>query len=208
MADVMRYWYREDTDDYAPSTDDLRNMGYREVPKRPEYYVEAYKYSAEQNDWVIDKTRARSVVSDVRYAHETEGVKYNDNYYESTDRGKALIINAVVKCMRTPEKTFDWKTVEGKFVTLNAEEINGIQDAITVHVDACFARERAIIESIAAGTFVIEDIDKDWPEPATPPTPEPEPAPQPEEGDGESGESSEPASDESAEPETPADPAV
>ncbi len=48
-------------------------------------------------------------------------------------------------------------------MTLNAEQILAMAQAIRSHVQACFDREADLLDAINAGTYETEMIDTGWP---------------------------------------------
>lgn len=85
-----------------------------------------------------------------RYAAETGGCTVNGMTI-ATDRGsQALLTAAVVMARMDPEFKTRWKCADGRFVSLDAMQLRAIGDAVTAHVEACFAREAELVELIDA----------------------------------------------------------
>lgn len=62
--------------------------------------------------------------------------------------------------------TLDWKGSGGSFVTLNAQTIIAIADAVRAHVQACFSAEKNVGAKISNGTYTTyEQVDgaSEWP---------------------------------------------
>lgn len=74
-----------------------------------------------------------------------------------TDReSQALISGACIKAMmRSPDVVFDFKAASG-WITLNADQILAIGDAVAQHVQDCFTQRRLQYEEIAACTTLEE----------------------------------------------------
>lgn len=86
-----------------------------------------------------------------RYAAETGGISVGGIPVE-TDRVTQSMLTGAVLASQAPggPKTFKWKGSTG-FVELTAEQILGIATAVSLHVQACFATEAAIVEDIESG---------------------------------------------------------
>lgn len=89
-------------------------------------------------------------IAAARYAAETGGCTV-DGVTIATDRGsQALLTAAVVTARLDLEFKTRWKCADGRFVTLDAMQLRAIGDAVTAHVEACFAREAELVELIDA----------------------------------------------------------
>lgn len=89
-------------------------------------------------------------IAAARYAAETGGCTV-DGVTIATDRGsQALLTAAVVSARLDLEFKTRWKCADGRFVTLDAMQLRAIGDAVTAHVEACFAREGELCELIDA----------------------------------------------------------
>ena len=96
------------------------------------------------------KAAKRAEIAAARYAAETGGCTV-DGVTIATDRGsQALLTAAVVTARLDPEFKTRWKCADGRFVMLDAMQLRAIGDAVTAHVEACFAREAELIELIDA----------------------------------------------------------
>ena len=62
----------------------------------------------------------------------------------------------------------NFKTASG-FVDLDAAQILEVSSAVRAHVQACFDREKTLLELIEAGEFSDEVLSGGWPVPAPPP---------------------------------------
>lgn len=96
------------------------------------------------------KTAKYDEIASARYAAETGGCTV-DGVTIATDRGsQALLTAAVVTARLDPEFKTRWKCADGRFVTLDAMQLRAIGDAVTAHVESCFAREAELTELIDA----------------------------------------------------------
>jgi hypothetical protein len=100
------------------------------------------------------EAKYQAIASD-RYANETAGITV-DNIKIKTDReSQALITGAALQALQDSTYTCQWKTEAG-FVSLTAEQIQGVAVAVRQHVQACFDREAVLIEQIEAATTIEE----------------------------------------------------
>lgn len=90
----------------------------------------------------------RGAVSSARNAAIEEGTKVDGIHVHTDDVSQLRITGAASTAMRDPTYTVSWKTVEGTFVRLDAEQIFNIADAIREHVQACFDAEAAVLAQI------------------------------------------------------------
>lgn len=98
----------------------------------------------------LDDKRAakKHEIAAARYEAETGGCTV-DGVTIATDRGsQALLTAAVVTARLDPTFSTRWKCADGHFVTLDAMQLRAIGDAVTTHVEACFAREGELCELI------------------------------------------------------------
>ena len=96
------------------------------------------------------KAAKRDEIAAARYDAETGGVDLN-GVKIATDRGsQGLLTAAVVTARLDPEFKTRWKCADGRFVQLDAVQLRAIGDAVTAHVEACFAREAELCELIDA----------------------------------------------------------
>lgn len=104
------------------------------------------------------KTDKRAEIAAARYAAEIGGCTV-DGVTIATDRGsQALLTAAVVTARLDLEFKTRWKCADGRFVTLDAMQLRAIGDAVTAHVEACFAREAELCELVDAAQTP-EDLD-------------------------------------------------
>lgn len=99
-----------------------------------------------------------------RWEAETGGILLDGISIATDDRSKVMISGARVAAQSNPDFTTEWKTESG-FVTLDADTIITISDAVLQHVSDCFAREATIQTMIDNGDVTtVEQIDTLWQE--------------------------------------------
>ena len=77
------------------------------------------------------------------------------------DVSQQRILGATVAVMRDPTLRITWKAKGGRFVTLDADAVFAVADAVRAHVQACFDREAALLAEIESGGA--PDIETGWP---------------------------------------------
>lgn len=123
-----------------------------------------------ERDWVQVVPWAVRIAS-TRYEHEIKGTTFTHSdgstYGIATDRqSQALTTGAAVQARRAQEAgdTFlkKWKTGQG-FVSMSADDILSMGDAVDAHVQACFDREADLLTKVADGTISESDLGTGWP---------------------------------------------
>ena len=110
------------------------------------------------------KTAKYDEIAAARYAAETGGCTV-DGVTIATDRGsQALLTAAVVTARLDPEFKVRWKCADGRFVTLDAMQLRAIGDAVTAHIEECFAREGDLCELVDAAQTADDLALITWPE--------------------------------------------
>ncbi|MDG9854125.1 DUF4376 domain-containing protein [Pseudomonas nitroreducens] len=97
-----------------------------------------------------------------RYLAETAGITINGMPLDTGRDSQALVTGAALAAVIDANYICQWKTAEG-FVELSAQEIIGLASAMRAHVQACFDREAALLDALAAGTYTAELLDQGWP---------------------------------------------
>jgi Domain of unknown function (DUF4376) len=98
-----------------------------------------------------------------RFDAETRGMAINGmSVY--TDRTTQMKLTAAsVRAARDPAYTVDWKLTNNTFVTLNAEQLIAIGDAVGDYVQACYTRESVLLIAVADGTYTDAMLQEGWP---------------------------------------------
>ncbi len=117
---------------------------------------------------LLPKDQIKQAVTNKRYTVETSGVKIANNLY-ATDREsqtKYVAVAVDISQSNTETWTITWKTLDNKFVNLNAnqalEVVNGVRD----HVQLSFNKEAEYYNLIdTSNTSVLEstDFSAGWP---------------------------------------------
>jgi hypothetical protein len=111
------------------------------------------------------KVALAAYAADRRWRAEVGGIDVGGLAVHTDDRSKMMIMGARLKAASDPDFTTEWKTAAGEFITIDADTIRVVSDAILDHVAACFAAEADVIAKIEAGDITdIAGIDAaDWP---------------------------------------------
>lgn len=107
---------------------------------------------------VIDE----SAIASRRYQAEVGGLILNGLQINTDDRSKLLISGAESKARRDPNYELNWKTPEG-FVSIPADQVMIIADAVHDHVQACFTRESELLDALQDGSITNEMLEQGWP---------------------------------------------
>lgn len=102
------------------------------------------------------------IIAARRYQAETAGVTVNGMPLDTGRDSQALVTGAALAAVIDPNYTCQWKTAAG-FVDLDAQQIIAIASTMRAHVQACFDREAALLDALAAGTYTAQLLDQDWP---------------------------------------------
>lgn len=98
--------------------------------------------------------RAQAVkdhLSAYRYQKENGGITVSATPVQTDRNSRPDLIGARINAKEDADYTVNWKTPTG-FVELNATQIIAIADAVSAHVQKCFAAEAAIKAAVEDGT--------------------------------------------------------
>ena len=101
-------------------------------------------------------------IADRRWKEETSGFVFYGVHIETDRTAVAMVTGAALAASLDPEYSVRWKSADG-FVTLNAEQILAMAQAIRLHVQSCFDREADLLDALDAGTYDTEMLDAGWP---------------------------------------------
>lgn len=93
-------------------------------------------------------SQQRAAIAEQRYATETGGVMFGE-YQILTDRESQQILDsAIEKIRRGLVPSISWKCGNGKWLTLDADNIVAVEVAVLSHVQGSFAWEKAELERL------------------------------------------------------------
>lgn len=104
-----------------------------------------------------------AVIAARRFTAEVAGITVAGVpvYTDRTTQNK--LTAAAFRALRDPEYTVDWKCTNGSFITLNAEQITAIADAVGDYVQACYTREGELVAAFNDGTYTEAMLEEGWP---------------------------------------------
>lgn len=103
-----------------------------------------------------------ALIAGRRYQAETGGITVNGMPLDTGRDSQALVTGAALAAVIDPNYTCQWKTAGG-FIDMSAQQIIALASAMRAHVQACFDREAALLDALAAGTYTDEQLDQGWP---------------------------------------------
>lgn len=112
--------------------------------------------ASEAKDRLRDKVRMR------RDEAIAAGTTVAGLHVHTDDVSQSRIVGAALAATLDPATTVRWKLADGTFVTLDADTIVAVAQAVRDHVQACFDREAFLLEQISDGAT--PDIVTGWPD--------------------------------------------
>jgi hypothetical protein len=88
-----------------------------------------------------------------RYLRETSGITYNGMKIATDKDSQTRLVAAHLVALSDPKFTTQWKTMDGKFVTLDAAKVIELSTVVARFVSDCFNAEAAINASIFSGAL-------------------------------------------------------
>lgn len=85
-----------------------------------------------------------------RYAMEVAGATISGHGYGTDRESRANYTGAVLAAQLNPSATFNWKTTDGSFVTLDAAGVVAVATGVMAHVQSAFDIERTALAGITA----------------------------------------------------------
>ncbi|QHC94269.1 hypothetical protein PspR84_06335 [Pseudomonas sp. R84] len=109
------------------------------------------------------KSRLLTLITAERFRREGSGVVVEGVAIDTSRDSQSLIAGMAVSAMLNPAYQCSYKAVDG-FVELTASQILAVATAVRSHVQTCFDRERALSESVVAGTYTDAMLKDGWPD--------------------------------------------
>lgn len=102
-----------------------------------------------------------------RYEIETAGISFGGTTIPTDRQTCAILTGAYVQAAGNPAFAIKFKSPDGTFTPINATQILAVGDAVTAHVQACFARESDLADAINAAqdfaALAAIDTGSGWP---------------------------------------------
>lgn len=150
----------------SPTTEIDTKIG-ESIEFRTDKIVVVYEYSLPELE--VFQNFIKSKVATKRWEAETTGVVINENHF-ATDResqSKYTAIEVAITHADPLTWSINWKTSNGTFITLNAEEMMVIIDDIEQYIQDCFNKEYELQQQIDACTTLEQvmaiDYNTGWP---------------------------------------------
>ncbi|MCI8212571.1 hypothetical protein AUC61_23860 [Pseudomonas sp. S25] len=123
--------------------------------------LEGEAFSERQPDIIV--ASPEQLIAQERFQREISGAIVN-GFAVMTDRETQSKLSAAsLRAQRTPDYVVDWKLADGSFATLDAPSIISLADGVDDYVQACYSRERDLLEALSSGGFTREMLSIGWP---------------------------------------------
>lgn len=112
----------------------------------------------------LDAQRAQ--IAQRRYREECRGVLVNGERYQSDRESRGNITGSIVAAQQSLSAgtsfALRWKTRSG-WVQLDAAQMIDVGNAVLDHVQACFDRESALLDTLEDGNYTDDMLGTGWP---------------------------------------------
>ncbi|VIO80123.1 DUF4376 domain-containing protein [Bradyrhizobium ivorense] len=88
-----------------------------------------------------------------RYVRETSGITFKGTQIATDRDSQARLVALHMVALNDPKFTTQWKTMDGKFIALDAATIIELATIVSKFVAACFSAEASINASIFSGAL-------------------------------------------------------
>ena len=102
------------------------------------------------------RERKYSEIAQARYNAEIAGVTINGVLIKTDRETQAVLTAACLQAYIDSGYSLNWKTGDGTFVSLPAEQIMAFGTAVRAHVQSCFDHEAELLPLIEAATTEAE----------------------------------------------------
>jgi len=102
------------------------------------------------------RNRKYREIAQARYNAEIAGVTINGVSIKTDRETQAVLTAACLQAYIDSGYSLNWKTGDGTFVSLAAEQIMAFGTAVRAHVQSCFDREAELLPLIEAATTEAE----------------------------------------------------
>ena len=102
------------------------------------------------------RNRKYREIAQARYNAEIAGVTFNGVLIKTDRETQAVLTAACLQAYIDSGYSLNWKTGDGTFVSLPAEQIMAFGTAVRAHVQGCFDREAELLPLIEAATTEAE----------------------------------------------------
>lgn len=113
------------------------------------------------------KRAALGALAALRYEKETAGITFGGVLIPTDRQTCSILTGAYVQAAGNSAFAIRFKSPDGTFTPINAAQILAVGDAVTAHVQACFARESDLADAINAAqdfaALAAIDTGSGWP---------------------------------------------
>jgi len=105
-----------------------------------------------------------SEIAAVRYSHEVAGVSAEEMQILTDRDTQGKLTASALRAQRNNGYSVNWKLADGTFVSLAADKILSIAEAVDDYVQACYSREKQLLAILAEGNLKEPMLLEGWPE--------------------------------------------
>lgn len=113
------------------------------------------------------KAMALAELASLRYTKETAGIAFGGATIPTDRQTCSILTGAYVQAAGNAAFAIKFKSPDGTFTPINAAQIIAVGNAVTAHVQACFAHESDLADAIKAARTFAElaavDMTAGWP---------------------------------------------
>ena len=108
------------------------------------------------------KEAKKAEIAQARYNAEIAGITINGVLIKTDRETQAVLTAACLQAYIDSGYSLNWKTADGTFVSLPAEQIMAFGTAVRAHVQACFDKEAELLPLIASARTQAELDTIEW----------------------------------------------
>ena len=108
------------------------------------------------------KEAKKAEIAQARYNAEIAGITINGVLIKTDRETQAVLTAACLQAYIDSGYSLNWKTGDGTFVSLPADQIMAFGTAVRAHVQACFDREAELLPLIASARTQAELDTIEW----------------------------------------------
>ena len=109
-----------------------------------------------EDKFAIAKEAKKAEIAQARYNAEIAGVTFNGVLIKTDRETQSVLTGACLQAYIDSGYSLNWKTGDGTFVSLPAEQIMAFGTAVRAHVQSCFDHEAELVPLIEAATTEAE----------------------------------------------------
>lgn len=136
-------------------------------PQSSLFPTEDDRCAAEAPALAAEKARRLAALAERRRRAETSGATVGGMSFSTDETAQAKLTAAVVASVLDNAYQLQWKLADGSFALLDHAALIAAAQGVRAHVQACFDREAALVQQIAAAAdrdaLAAVDIESGWP---------------------------------------------